>query len=341
MKNLTLNESIEKQYFGEVELIFKDRHGKIICTRREPNIVKIFAKESISHTLPFSKIWDPLAGTGSGAWVDSDVDPTEEFALKYILIGASFDENGIPLDTQDPRYYVRDEVTGLYVPVRLEPGAHYDGGLINAIPLSEPERPLKRIEKIYFEPTYQPSGTPLLQDDVRAINNVLVVETTIKSDEYNGFGLTDSDYFTITEVALAAGKTINSVDQCDCNPRQLFLDGPYEATASGGDVVSLDNVADVGSIRAGDQIKITGSDGSAGYDDLDQVSTFYLVMSKAGSGKDLVLDRIPTNDQGTPIVGPINVWRDTLRIFSHRILTTPAKKSSTFELLVRWRIIIN
>src|SRR5690606_1598093 len=131
-------------------------------------------------------------------------------------------------DTDDERYYNTDSVTGPPVPIRLEPRAESDGGLINPITLIEPTRPLKRIESIDFEASYQPSGTPLLQDDVRALNNVVVLETTLRVDEYNGFGATNSDFFTLTEVALAGGKVFDSIGQCGCTPRELFLEGATE-----------------------------------------------------------------------------------------------------------------
>jgi hypothetical protein len=334
-----LNETIPmKTLHGEIEIIIKDRLGNVVQRITYPNIVKIFAKECLSHRLPFSKIWDPEAGSGAGAWVVSDIDPQEDFAAKYILLGASFDANGVPLDAEDTRYYTLDPATNLYRPIRLEPGADYEGGLINAIPISEPDRPLKRIESISFNPTYQPAGTPLLQADVRAINNILVVETTLKTTEYNGFGLSESDFFTITEVALAAGKTIDRVTDCDCDPKSLLLDGPYASELSGGDVVTLDSGSDIDVIRTGDQIKITGSGSD---EELDQVNPFYLVLSKVAGGRDMQLDRVPTDSNNNPLVGPANVWRDTLRIISHRILSAPVKKSSTYEITIRWLIIMN
>ncbi|MBD3407277.1 MAG: hypothetical protein GF411_14250 [Candidatus Lokiarchaeota archaeon] len=338
MNILNLEEKIDPKYRGEIEIIIKDRNGNVIERVVEPNIVKIFAKEILSHTMPFSKVWDPNASSGSGGWVDSEIDPNEDFAVKYILLGASFDANGIPLDTEDTRFYTLDPVTDTYKPIRLEPGAWYDGGLINAIPIADPDRPLKRIERFSFEPTYQPAGSPLLQEDVRAINNVLKAETTLRTDEYNGFGLTDTDFFTITEVALAAGKTIDGLDSCDCTPRELFLDGPYPATLTGGDVVTLDDTSDVLSITAGDQIKITGA-GSE--EDLDQVTPFYLVLDKAETGRDIQLDRVPVDADNDPLTGSVQLWRDTLRIFSHRILSSPVKKSNVFEITIRWSIIFN
>lgn len=332
----TLDDKLPHEYFGEVELIYKDPKTKeIIKVDRGKNIVKIFAKEIIAHSVVYGKIWDPAANTGQGAWVEND--DFDDFKLKYILIGASFDDNGVPLDANDPRYYSRDEVTGLYQPNRLMPGADYDGGLINAVPIDEANnRPLKRIENIYFEPTYQPAGSPLLQEDVRAMNNILVVETTLTEEEYNGFGLTDSDYFTISEVALAGGKEISSVTDCDINPRDLFLDGPYAANATGGDVITLTEPSSFDKIKKGDQIKLepvgTGTDGTE-----EQVSPYYLVLEKAESGADITLDRTPMEGDAV-IAGDVNVHKDTLRIFSHRILSSVAKKSSSFEITIRWRI---
>lgn len=351
MSNIITNvESLNGGYAkGEIEFIFKDRNGVVIDRYVEPNIVKIFAKEILSHRMPFSKVWDPTAGTGSGAWVPSGIDSFEEFAPKYILLGASFDSNHIPLDSNDPRYYIKDPVTGQFVPITLTPGADFQGELINAIPLSEPDRPLKRIEAIKFIPTYQPAGTPLLQSDVRAMNNIVTLETTLKLDEYNGFGLTSSDYFTITEVALAAGKEVDFCPSaCNKTPRDLFLDGNSDdtaqlASASGTSVITLDpSVVDVDLIKEGDQIKIvdiTGSENAT--EPLGQINPFYLVMHKAVGGRDIQLDRVPVTLSNVPIVGPIGVYRDTLRIFSHRILSSPVKKSNNFEITIRWKIIFN
>jgi hypothetical protein len=174
-----------------------------------------------------------------------------------------------------------------------------------------------------------------LQPDVRAINNVLVVETTLTEDEYNGFGLTESDHFTITEVALAAGIEYTTVAACDVDPRDLFLEGPYGTTASGGDVITLTDPADVDKLVKGDQVKLVPAGTGTGGD--DQVSPFYLILDKMASGSDITLDRTPM-EGSSAITGDVDAYRDTLRIFSHRILTTPAKKSSSFEIVIRWRI---
>jgi hypothetical protein len=329
-----INEKFPREYFGEIEFEYRDaKTGEIIDVKREPNIVKIFAKEIMSHTVTHNKVWDPDADAGVGAWVDGE--NFDDFSLKYILLGASFDENGVPLDVNDTRYYTQDEVTGLFQPVKLMPGAEYDGGLINAIPIDEVNnRPLKRIERVYFEPTYQPAGTPLLQSDVRAMNNILVVETVLRPDEYNGFGLVESDHFTITEVALSAGIELGSISDCDILPRDLFLDGPYAATATGGDVVTLADPTAASNIAKGDQIKIEPAGTGEGD---EQISPYYLVLDKSEFGSDLTLDRTPI-ENASAISGDVNVWKDTLRIFSHRVLSTPAKKSSSFEITIRWRI---
>ena len=50
---------------------------------------------------------------------------------------------------------------------------------------------------------------------------------------------------------------------------------------------------------------------------------------------------MPVDDNNTPITGVVGVYRDGFRIFSHRILKSPIKKSSDFEIVVRWRIILN
>ncbi len=342
----------EKAYKGEVEIIIKDKHGRIIESHRENNIIKIFAKEILSHRLPYSKVWDPTAGTGSGAWVAHSLD-LDEFAAKYIVFGASFDANGDPLDTADTRYYTPDTVAGGYIPISLGTGAEYDGGLINAIPIAEPNRPLKRIERIYFEPSYQPAGTPLLQSDVRAVNNIVVLETTLNKDEYNGFGLTSNDYFTITEVALVGAAEMGAVGACECNPKDIFLTGAggafgpsgvaLLASANGTATISLDpSVTDVNLISEGDQIKIVKSNTTASADEeLNQLNPYYLVVNKAVGGRDITLDRVPVDINNVSLVGEIGVLRDGFRIFSHRVLKAPVKKSSDIQVVVRWRIIMN
>lgn len=332
---------------GVIEFIIKDRRGNIIERRIEKNIVKIFAKEMLSHRLPSSQVWDPNSNT----WVNTNRDPNEEFSARYIIFGASFDENGVPLDSNDGRYYTVDPVTGSIIPIRLGPGAEFGGGLINAIPIAEPNRPLKRVENISYEATYQPSGSPLVNPDVRAMNNIVVLETTLRPEEYNGFGLTSSDFFTITEVALIGGRKFDLIGSCECDPKKLFLEGPsgsaggapLKCIANGSDVISIDpSETDVDLIKEGDQIKIVGIGDSAGAtDSIQQVTPFYLVLSKAVGGRDVQLDRTVVDINNTPITGVIGVYRDTLRIFSHRILSAPIKKSSDFEIVVRWRIIMN
>jgi hypothetical protein len=335
---------------GEIEFIIKDRNGNVVGHHREPNIIKIFAKEILAHRAGYSKIWSPTANSGAGAWVSSEIDDDEEFAVKYIMFGASFDSSGTPLGNDDPRFYIRDEATGLMVPLTLEPGAHYQGGLINPIPISEPDRPLKRIEAISFNATYQPTSTPLLQDDVRATNNIVVFETTLRQAEYNGLGLSTSDSFTITEVALVAGKAIDIAGTCDGDPHELFLEGSesgqaIEVTFTGGNVISISQDEPDSSllvIKEGDQIKITDAEDSvAATDSVNQLSPYYLVVSKSSSGRDLELDRTPVTTDNTPLTGSAGIFRDTMRIFSHRILKSPVPKSADQEIIVRWNIVFS
>lgn len=336
-----------KSYEGEVEIEIRDIRGTPISTTRENNIVKIFAKEILAHRIPHNKVWDPNAGTGSGAWVSHSLD-LDEFSAKYIVFGASFDDSGLPLDTADTRFYTPDPAIGGFIPITLSPGAEYDGGLINAIPISEPTRPLKRIERIYFEPSYQPAGTPLLQEDVRAINNVVVLETTLTKEEYNGLGVTANDYFTLTEVALVGAAEIDLVGSCECDPRTIFLTGSssgdaFLASCSGSTTVSLDiSESEVDAIKEGDQIKIVPSGATADSNDiLNQLNPYYLVVSKTPGGRDIVLDRVPVDVDNDPLTGSIGLFRDGFRIFSHRVLKSPVKKSQDFEIVVRWRIILN
>lgn len=352
----TIKDIITNAAKGEIEFIIRDKNGLELYRRSEHNIVKIFAKEMLSHRLPYSKIWNQNADSGAGAWEATNIDADEEFSARYILLGASFDDNGIPLEFNDIRFYTLDTLTSSYTPTQLSPSAEYDGDLINPITLLEPDRPLKRVESIDFESSYQPSGTPLLQDDVRAINNVVVFETVVRTDEYNGFGTSDSDYFTLTEVALAGGRLMNSIGTCNCTPRTLFLEGVSTGSSgsaerallcgsSGGDVITIDSSeVDVDLIKQGDQIRITTSsavlDGST-IDSLNQTSPYYLVTGKQVGGRDIQLDRAVVDSNGDSITGNVGVFRDTLRIFSHRVLQTPIRKSSDIELVVRWRIIFN
>lgn len=124
-----------KECQGEVEFIIKDKHGRVLDHIRQPNIVKIFAKEILAHRISHDKVWDVNANGGTGAWVAHEID-IDEFAAKYICFGASFDDDGNPLDTADTRYYIQDSVAGGYVPISLGVGAEYDGGLINPVPIS-------------------------------------------------------------------------------------------------------------------------------------------------------------------------------------------------------------
>lgn len=336
-----------RSYQGEIEFIVKDRHGRTIDHVREPNIVKIFAKEILAHRLPHSKVWDPNASGGAGDWVTHSID-LDEFSAKYIAFGASFDEDGNPLDTSDTRFYTPDTVTGGFVPVTLGTGAEYDGGLINPVPIAEPGRPLKRIERVYYEQSYQPSGTPLLQEDVRAMNNIVVLETTLLKAEYNGLGITANDFFTLTEVALVSAAETGAVGDCECAPRDIFLTGDADgeaflASSSGTATVTLDpSVTNVDGIKEGDQVKIVAVDSTAAEDlILNQLNPYYLVISKALGGHDITLDRTPVDVDNVALTGDIGILRDGFKIFSHRVLKSPVKKSEDFEIVVRWRIIFN
>lgn len=344
-----------KGAMGIIEFIVRDKNGTIIDHIVEKNVIKIFAKEMLAHRLPSSEKWDPDADGGAGAWVASDIDLNDDYSARYILLGASFDENGTPLGTNDARFYTQDPVTGQFVPIRLDPSADYDGGLINAIPIAEPDRPLKRIENIEFNSSYQPTGSPLVDDTVRAINNVLVVESVITTEEYNGFSGTDNDFFTVTEVALAGGRKFDNVSQCGLVPRDLFLQGidtggtetfeiSIAAVANGTNVISIDSGepnSAVSLFKKGDQIKIVNRGGTQdSYTTLGQINSHYLITDTSG-GRDLVLDRVPVDSNGSAISGNIGIFRDTLKLFSHRILSTPIQKSSSFEITVRWSIIFN
>jgi len=339
---------------GIIEFIIKDKNGNVIDHKIEKNIIKIFAKEMLSHRLPSSKVWNPDANGGLGAWIETNIDVNEEYSARYVLFGASFDENGVQLGQNDPRYYTIDTVTGQYIPVKLNPSADYDGGLINAIPIAEPSRPLKRIENISFKPTYQPSGSPLVDENVRAINNIVSLETTLRLPEYNGFESTGGDYFTITEVALAGGRLLNEVVNCDCDPVNLFLQGlevssggaevAVNAVANGTNVITIDTgepTAAVELFKNGNQIKIVNQGGTqTDHTTLNQINPNYLITS-FNNGRDIQLDRVPVDSNGVPLVGNIGVFKNTLKIFSHRILSYPIRKSDIFEILVRWNIIFN
>lgn len=336
-----------KSYEGEIEFIIRDKNGRTIETIRQPNIIKIFAKEILAHRIPYNKVWDTNANGGTGGWVAHNID-IDEFSVKYICFGASYDDNGNPLNTSDTRFYIKDSMVNGYIPISLNVGAEYDGGLINPIPIAEPLRPLKRIERIFFESSYQPAGTPLLQEDVRAINNIVVFETTLTKEEYNGFGISSSDFFTITEVALVGAAEVDNVGSCECDPRDIFLTGDddnlaFAASASGTNTISLDpSVVNLDGIKEGDQIKIVGYDTTAADNSIiNQLNPYYLVINKALGGHDITLDRVPIDSDNIAITGKIGLLRDGFRIFSHRILKSPVKKSEDYEIVVRWRLILN
>lgn len=344
-----------KTYEGEVQITIRDKFGRIVDVRREHNLIKVFAKEILAHRLAPTQVWDPDANTGSGGYVSNGIDPNEDFSPKYILLGASYDDNtGQPLDTNDSRYYIQDTATNSFIPIKPTVGADNSGDLIHPIPISDPSRPLKRVESVNFVPSYQPSDSPLLDNTVRAVNNVVIFETTLKLDEYNGFGTTDADFFTITEVALAAGKQISTLTTCDCPPRNLFLEGvggvndvPIPCTTSGGATISIEsavNISDVNRISVGDQILIESlinSTGTEPNNTLNQTQPYYLVTAKSVGGRDLTLDRTPTDSAGNAIEGNVGIFRSSLRLFSQRILTVPFKKSSDYEISIAWSIYLN
>jgi hypothetical protein len=100
--------------------------------------------------------------------------------------------------------------------------------------------------------------------------------------------------------------------------------------------------AEVDLIKEGDQIKIVEVGTTASEDAvLNQLNPYYLVINKAIGGRDITLDRVPVDVDGNTISGEIGLLRDGFRIFSHRILKTPVKKSVDFELVARWRVILN
>jgi len=339
---LNLKESINnKELNGAVHIIIRDaKTNEVISNYFEKNIIKIFAKEIMSHSIVPGNIWDTL----SSSWVSSNLD-LELYRPRYIVLGGSFDEAGAPLSTLDTRFYETDVLNGGFKPIKLTPGATNDGGLINPVAIAEPGRPLKRIEKVYFEPSYQPSGSPQLYDDVRAINNVVVFQTTLASDEYNGITGTSGDFITLTEIALVAAPEIGSVGACECNPKTIFLTGDasglaFDVTASGASTISLNmDVVNINDIIEGDQIKIVAQNESPDTTNiLNQVNPYYLVVNKANGGRDITLDRVPVDSNNTPITGQIGVLKDTFRIFSHRILSSPIKKSADFVIDIRWLI---
>jgi hypothetical protein len=95
-------------------------------------------------------------------------------------------------------------------------------------------------------------------------------------------------------------------------------------------------------IREGDQIKIVAEGSTATQESiLNQLNPYYLVVHKAVGGRDIVLDRVPVDNENNPIVGDIGILRDGFKVFSHRILKSPLKKSQDIEITVRWRIIFN
>jgi len=322
MRTINSKENV-RDFNGEVEIEvkYKDKKSEKYTYK---NIIKSFAKEIISHSIASANIWD----AGSGAWV-SGVDYSD-YLPKYILLGASYDTDGDPIGLTDTRFYEYNAISG-YQPVTLTSGATNEGDLINPIPISDPTRPLKKVEDISFESSYQPAGSPLLNSDVRAINNVVVYETTLLNEEYNGLTGFGSDSFLLTEIALAGGRYIITTGDCESTPSEVLEEGPYAATVNGGNILTLDEASNADSILEGDQIRISTDSG------MDISNPFYLVTDKFGSGRDIQLDRDVTDDSSA-YTGDVSIYKSTLRMFSHRILSTPITKDSTTEIVIRWRI---
>lgn len=339
---MQINDKISsKDVNGFVHIIVKDaKTGEVVWQNIDKNIIKIFAKESFAHSIVPARIWDPLGAS----WINHGLD-LELYRPRYIVFGASFDSNLAPVSGIDTRYYQPDAIQGGFQPIPLTPGATNGGGLINAVPITSPERPLKRVERVYFEPSYQPAGSPLLYDDVRSINNVVVFQTTLTANEYNGLTNTSGDFLTLTEVALVAAPEMPLVGACECDPHTIFLTGDsnalaFNAIASGGSTVSLNSsVVNVNEIKEGDQVKIVAAGATTDSTNvLDQANPYYMVVNKATGGRDITLDRVPVNSNNVPLNGNIGMFRDTFRMFSHRILSSPVKKSADFEIDVRWLI---
>lgn len=337
---LKLKESV-KDLSGAVEIIIRDaKTNEIISSSFEKNIIKVFAKECIAHSIVPEQLWDSLGST----WVANNLN-LELYKPRYIVLGGSFDAQGGPLSGLDTRFYELDILNGGFKPIKLTPGATNGGGLINPVPIAEPTRPLKRIERVYFEPSYQPAGSPQLYDDVRAMNNVVVFQTTLTSSEYNGMSGTSGDFLTLTEVALIAAPEIGNVGDCECDPKTIFLVGDsnelaFDATASGAATVSLNmGAVNINDIKEGDQVKIVVQGGASDTTNiLDQINPYYLVVNKASGGRDVTLDRVPLDSNNVPITGQIGLLRDTFRVFSHRILSSPIKKTADFIVDLRWVI---
>jgi len=323
---------------GALHVIVRDvRTNEIVQDSIQQNIIKVFAKEIISHSIVPNNIWD----VNSSNWIPVDIN-TEIYRPRYIALGGSFDESGAPTSGLDSRFYENDPIAGGFRPITLSPGATDGGGLINPVPISAPSRPLKRIERIYFEPSYQPAGSPFLNDDVRALNNVVVFQTTLLANEYNGLTTSDS-FLTITEAGLIGAPEQPVLGACECAPRKIFLKGDsnelaFRALASDGATVTLDpSVVNVNDIVEGNQIKIVAPDSDTETEDvLNQHNPYYLVLNKSQGGHDITLDRVPTSLGNRPLNGPIGIFQDNFRMFSHRILASPVKKSVNFEVELRW-----
>lgn len=337
---VTIKEKIDtKGVAGYFHVIVRcAKTGEIVTEHINKNIIKIFAKESIAHSIVPANIWDPIGSV----WTPHSLD-LELYRPRYIVLGASFDENQLPISGIDSRYYNQDNINGGFIPKQLTPGATNNGGLINAVPIASPSRPLKRIEKIWFEPSYQPAGSPNLYDDIRAINNVVVFQTTLLSHEYNGISGTSGDFLTITEGALVAAPEVPVLGACECDPRTIFLTGDsnglaFGAIASGGSTITLDNsVVNINDIKEGDQIKIVDYGASPNTTStLNQPNQYYLVINKSIGGHDVTLDRTLVDTTNTPITGNVGVLRDDFKMISHRILSSPVKKTADFIIDLRW-----
>lgn len=346
--NIQSGYNIGSNTFGEIQLIFRDSKGNIVDRIIHHNIIKIFMKDHIAHTLPYGYKWDPTGGTsGSGDWVANTINNADLYFPKYIILGAAYDTStanyGAPLGTNDTDFYQTDPVSGQKVPITLYSGANYTGGLIKAIPIDTSNNiPLKRIEDVDFDATYQPPGTPYLRDDVRALYNIVSFSTTLQTTEYNGFGGSFTS-FDICELALVSGPAFDStISDCNCDPHNLFLLGhggnydtdlsasPIEITlTSGSSTITLNDASDANYIYEGDQIKFVSSH--------SMITEYFMVLSK--SGNQLTLDRVPKDDSNVNIPsGTYHIWVDRFRILAHSILPQPFSKTSALQVDITWKI---
>lgn len=284
-------------------------------TISDNNIIKVAAKEVMAINLAPPRVWDP----NEQEWVDNSL--SDDMSVRYMWFGTGSTS-------------------------MLSSSFNYDGSLQEPILIST-LTPLKRIESVYLNNSYQPSGNPYNHDDVRAILNEIVFETVMKADEYNELPDTSGSDVILAEAGLVAARELPVDDDCGCAPDILFLGTENDGTAipitfSGSEVVTI-NVSSSKhtTIKAGDQIKIvaSGTLKTDMHDVIEQHNPYYTVVEKLTNGRDLLLDRIPRNADNDILTGSAGIFRVGHRLICYKKIPV-FRKSFPLEITFSWAFLI-